>query len=97
MFLWEPEENKKSIARMTGILMNNFHLLYWCVSLSAMVQQMVVKQRLSQYDNFLVFPGHQGLINDVMFSPDGRLIASASFDKSIKLWDGNTGTYASHL
>lgn len=35
--------------------------------------------------------GHQQLINDVKFSPDGRLIASASFDKSIKIWDGKTG------
>lgn len=37
--------------------------------------------------------GHQQLINDVKFSPDGRLIASASFDKSIKLWDGKTGKW----
>lgn len=28
-----------------------------------------------------------------MFSPDTRYIASASFDKSIKLWDGATGRY----
>ena len=35
--------------------------------------------------------GHQQLINDVRFSPDARLIASASFDKSIKLWDGKSG------
>lgn len=52
LFLWEPEDSKKHIARMTG---------------------------------------HQQLINDVKFSPDTRLIASASFDKSIKLWDGRTG------
>jgi len=58
LFLWEPEHNKKSIARMTG---------------------------------------HQDLINDVKFSPDGRLIASGSFDKSIKLWDGKTGKYISSL
>ncbi len=37
--------------------------------------------------------GHQQLINDVKFSPDTRIIASASFDKSIKLWDGKTGKY----
>jgi ribosome assembly protein 4 len=29
----------------------------------------------------------------VCFSPDGRWILSASFDKSIKLWDGVKGTF----
>uniref|UniRef100_A0A8C5N1R5 Notchless protein homolog 1 n=1 Tax=Leptobrachium leishanense TaxID=445787 RepID=A0A8C5N1R5_9ANUR len=41
--------------------------------------------------------GHQALINEVLFSPDTRIIASASFDKSIKLWDGKTGKYISSL
>lgn len=36
--------------------------------------------------------GHQQLVNHVCFSPDGRWIASGSFDKSVKLWDGRTGT-----
>ena len=30
----------------------------------------------------------------VQFSPDGRWLVSASFDKSIKLWDGVKGTFA---
>ncbi|KAJ3432519.1 notchless [Anaeramoeba flamelloides] len=37
--------------------------------------------------------GHRQLINQVCFSPNGRIIASASFDKSIKLWDGKTGNF----
>ncbi|XP_043574109.1 notchless protein homolog 1 [Chiloscyllium plagiosum] len=41
--------------------------------------------------------GHQALINEVCFSPDTRLIASASFDKSVKLWDSRTGKYLASL
>jgi len=41
--------------------------------------------------------GHQQLINQVVFSPDTRLVASASFDKSVKLWCGRTGKYLASL
>ncbi|KAK9503559.1 hypothetical protein O3M35_010092 [Rhynocoris fuscipes] len=58
LFLWKPESEKKSLARLTG---------------------------------------HQQLINDVKFSPDTRIFASASFDKSIKLWDGKTGKFITTL
>jgi eukaryotic-like serine/threonine-protein kinase len=38
-----------------------------------------------------ILEGHQGFIADVSFSPDGKLLASASGDQTIKLW--NTGTW----
>lgn len=37
--------------------------------------------------------GHQQLVNDVLYSPDGVYIASASFDKSVRLWEGATGKF----
>ncbi|PNY11684.1 notchless protein [Trifolium pratense] len=37
--------------------------------------------------------GHQQLVNHVYFSPDGQWIASASFDKSVKIWNGTTGKF----
>ncbi len=37
--------------------------------------------------------GHQQAVNHISFSPDGRYIASASFDKKVKLWDGRTGKF----
>jgi ribosome assembly protein 4 len=37
--------------------------------------------------------GHQQPVNFVQFSPDGALIASASFDNSVRLWNGVTGSF----
>jgi WD40 repeat protein/uncharacterized caspase-like protein len=35
--------------------------------------------------------GHQDTITQIKYSPDGKLIASASWDQTIKLWDEKTG------
>ncbi|KAK9866803.1 hypothetical protein WJX84_003658 [Apatococcus fuscideae] len=41
--------------------------------------------------------GHMQLVNQVQFSPDGRWVASASFDKAIKLWNGADGTFVANF
>eukprot|EP00826_Nyctotherus_ovalis_P001624 TRINITY_DN1026_c0_g2_i8.p1 TRINITY_DN1026_c0_g2~~TRINITY_DN1026_c0_g2_i8.p1 ORF type:complete len:306 (-),score=74.91 TRINITY_DN1026_c0_g2_i8:78-995(-) len=58
MFLWDPQNAKKPVCRMTG---------------------------------------HKQLIYHVAFSPNGLLVASASADKTVKVWSGLTGKYVATL
>ena len=41
--------------------------------------------------------GHVQLVNAAAFSPDGQWLASASFDGSVRLWQGKTGKFHATL
>ncbi|QDZ22497.1 WD40 repeat domain-containing protein [Chloropicon primus] len=58
---------------------DDFTMFLWCPSKS--------KHHTSR------LTGHKNLVNQVRFSPNGQWIASASFDKSVKLWNGHTGVF----
>ena len=42
-------------------------------------------------DARLVLEGHESYVYRVVFSPDGRLLASSDWDQTICLWDAHTG------
>ena len=44
-----------------------------------------------QLEPLLVLQGHTDAVMDFRFSPDGRRLATTSIDKTIKLWDMETG------
>jgi WD40 repeat protein len=54
----------------------------FCASLSALA---------AQTPEFFLQMGHSGIVYAVAYSPDGRRIATASFDDTIKIWDTESG------
>jgi WD40 repeat protein/tRNA A-37 threonylcarbamoyl transferase component Bud32 len=45
----------------------------------------------SRWDALRVLTGHRGPINGVAYSPEGRSVATAGGDQSIRIWDAQTG------
>ena len=53
--------------------------------------QLWLKNQNGTQELLKTLPGHKQIISQIAFSPDGKLIASASWDNTIKLWDTKNG------
>ena len=41
--------------------------------------------------------GHAGVVLSLVFSPDGKQLASGSWDQLVKIWDTKTGALVSRI
>lgn len=90
LFLWNPVEDKKPLARLTGHQQPVNHLAFSpdgrrFASASFDKKVKVWDGRTGAFLSTL--NGHVGAVYQVAWSADSRLLVSASKDSTVKLWE----------
>lgn len=78
-----------------------FRMCLWCST--GWRECSVPQEALWEFDNayktsvgvFSCFRGHSNAISDCCFTSDGRYLCTASWDRSLKIWDVKTGEFRS--
>lgn len=72
---------------------DDFKIILWNLDAEA------IKNGTAKTSNVMLcrMHGHQQAINMTKFSPNGSYIASVSFDKSLRIYDGYNGICLKHL
>ncbi|KAF3146798.1 hypothetical protein TWF569_006261 [Orbilia oligospora] len=87
----------RSLIIWDAVLRQQFKWLIVALSENTIIElwdvDMVIQGRVTPGTDqaIRVFRGHSGVVTAVVYSPDGKLLASASIDKTVRIWDPATG------
>jgi ribosome assembly protein 4 len=72
-------------------------LFLWSLFSSASPASLDATTKPSSTKPIARLTGHQRQISHVVFSPDGKWVASAAWDNSVRIWEGRTGKFVATL
>jgi WD40 repeat protein len=90
VFLWDLAEREIVRTLPVGAAALSFHPNGRRLALAALTQSVSVFD-VTTGELEIELIGHVGAVTSVVYSPGGRWIASASDDRTVRLWDGQTG------
>jgi WD40 repeat protein len=65
------------------------------IALAAFLAQAITAANAGQVKETVVLPGNKMAVFGLAFSPDGKSVAAAGIDRSIRVWDAGTGKQTS--
>src|SRR3984885_4342130 len=104
------KDARKFCASYSRVISQSVPHMYLSALPFAPIESRVSKKYLPNYSNtlqiqigkvnqwpaiHLVMEGHTARICSVVFSPDGKQIVSGSYDRTIRVWDAQTGNVVS--